>query len=64
MFLRLVDALHVAPLVVCEHTVNVLLQNLEIARDGVKRRPELVTETSEELCLDAIRGLSLFARAR
>src|SRR3954462_15221699 len=62
MFLRLVNALDVVTLVVCEPTMNVLLQNLEVSRYCMQRRAKLVAETREQLRLDAIGRFCLLAR--
>src|SRR6202022_1086809 len=62
MFLRLVDAGDITALLGGKNAMDVLLQNLEIARHGVQRCAKLGTETSEELRLDAIRGFRGLAR--
>src|SRR6202171_2361707 len=62
MFLRLVDAGDITALLGGKNAMDVLLQNLEIARHGAQRSPKLVTETSDALPLDAMRGCRALAR--
>src|SRR5437588_3575973 len=63
MVLRLVNALDVPLLFVVQISMNVLLQDFEITRHGVQRRAKLVTETREQLGLNAICGFCLLAGA-
>ena len=69
MLLRLMDTVDIFALLFVQTTVDVLLQNLEVAGYRVKRRSEFVTESGEEFRLDPIRRLgflprSLFTRER
>src|SRR5258705_2423208 len=56
------NSLYVASLLLRQSAVDVLLQDLEVARHRVKRSPELVTQAREKLGLDAIRRLGILAR--
>ena len=55
------NSLYVLLLFVVQVPMNVLLEDLEIARDRVQGSPKLVTETREQLGLNAICSFRLLA---
>src|SRR5688500_10719736 len=62
MVLRLVNPLDIAALIRSQAAMDVLLKNLDVAGDGVKRRAKLVTQSREKLRLDPVRGFGFPAR--